>query len=181
VRNTVPVLGISIIVLLVVASGCIGNTPSKAGVGNMSNDAVVTPTDTPLTQTGTETMETITSSTAVPVELLTPKVITVLPTGTKSTTTPLGDYCVYGSRNCHLFEQCMDGCIGGGTSHTECAKKICCSSKCMDLPTSDEKVACANECLTGATGTTVPTPVPLESPTSTLAPLVTETRVPLTK
>lgn len=183
VKNTIPVLGISIIVLLVFASGCTGNIQSKAGVGNMSNEVPGTQTLVTVVPTGTDTMAT--PEPTVPVETIPSKMITIAPTGITSPVTAvpttLNDLCVFGSGNCHLYEQCMQSCISGGTSQTDCAKKICCSVKCFDLPTSDEKVACSNECLTGATGTTVPTLVPLESPTSTLAPLETETLVPLTK
>jgi hypothetical protein len=156
---------------------------SKAKVGNMSNEVLGTPTLVTVVPTGTES--TLSPEPTVPVETIPSKMITIVPTGITSgvtaVPTTLTDLCVYGSGNCHLFEQCMAGCIGGGTSQVDCAKKICCSSRCMDLPTPDQKVACANECLTGATGTTVPTLVPLESPTSTLAPLETETLVPLSK
>ena len=181
VRYTIPVLVISITLLLFFASGCIGNTPSKAGSGNLSNEMPGTPTLPTVVPTGTES--TVSSEPTVPVETIVSKMITIVPTVTESEVTKvpptLADVCIFGSKNCHLYEQCMAGCIDHDNSQTYCAKNICCSVKCMDLPTVEEKVACSNECLTGATGTTVPTLVPLSSPTETLAPLETATLVPL--
>jgi hypothetical protein len=114
--------------------------------------------------------------------------ITIVPTGTTTPVTTvtkaLNDQCIFGSGNCHLYEQCMQGCISGGNSQGYCDVEICCSSKCFDLPTLKEKEACSGECLAraGVTQvTTIPTLVPLSSPTETLAPLETETLVPLTK
>jgi hypothetical protein len=173
-------LAISVVVLLVFACGCTMDTRSKTGSGNLSNEVQGTPTSVTIAPTGTGITET--PEQTVPVETIISKTITIVPPGITSPVTvlpTLGDKCVYGSGNCHLFEQCMQGCISGGTTQTDCAKKICCSSKCMDLPTMDEKTACANECLTGATGTTVPTLVPLSSPTETLASLEIPTLVPL--
>jgi hypothetical protein len=133
----------------------------------------------------TGTGSTVSPEPTVPVETIVSKTITIVPTGITSPVTvvptALNDQCIFGSGNCHLYEQCMQSCISGGTSQTDCDKKICCSTKCFDLPTVDEKTACANVCLAGATGTTVPTLVPLSSPTETLVPLETETLVPLTK
>jgi hypothetical protein len=181
VKDTVPVLVISVVVLLVFACGCTMNTQKKAGYGNLSNEVSGKPTLPTFVPTGTES--TVSPEPTVPVETIVSKMITIVPTVTERTVTKvpptLADVCVFGSKNCHLYEQCMAGCINGGSSQTTCAKNICCSVKCMDLQTVDEKVACSNECRTGATGTTVPTLEPLSSPTETQAPLETATLVPL--
>jgi hypothetical protein len=181
VKSPAPVLVIAVVILFLLACGCTMNAPGKTGPGNLSGNAQDTQTQVTIAPTGTGDTEP--PSPTIPVETIQSKMMTIVPTGltTPVTAIPttLGNLCVFGSGNCHFYEQCMQGCISGGTSQTDCDKKICCSSKCMDLPTSDEKTACANECLTGATGTTVPTLVPLSSPTETLAPLETPTLIPL--
>ena len=124
----ISALAVLLLILLIWTGGCT-DIMTKVGVGSFGN-----------VSNGTEVTSTL---------------ATVVPTSNVTKVPPtLADVCVFGSKNCHLYEQCMAGCIDGGNSQTYCAKKICCSVKCMDMPTEKEKVACSNECLTGATGTT---------------------------
>jgi hypothetical protein len=179
VKYTIPVLSISLVVLLVFACGCTVDSRSKTDAGNLSSEVPGTPSVVTIAPTGTDNTES--PEPTVPVETIVSKMITIVPTsavsqgitpGTATTTVDLG--CL-GTTNCHFYEQCMDGCRKNGVTNCE---KVCCSSHCLDLP-SDKQPACANACLTGATGTTVPTLIPLISPTDTLAPLETATLAPL--
>jgi hypothetical protein len=158
VRHTIPVLGISLVVLLVFASGCIGNIQSKDDVRNMSNGSPGMQTTVTIGPTGTGSTET-------------------LVTGAPGVTTTSNDVCIFGSKNCHLYEQCTSDCLKSGTSPEDCAK-VCCHTKCFDLPTNDEKVACSKVCLAKLSEPTQ-TLVPLDTP-ETLVPLSTpDTLVPL--
>lgn len=142
----ISALAVLLLILLIWTGGCtdiltkagvgnFGDTQSQAGFGNASNGKQVTPTPVTIVPTGTDSTDTREDT-------------------VKTVPAVNDDTCVFGSKNCHLYEKCMAGCIDGGSSQTYCAKNICCSVKCMDMPTVEEKVACSNECLTGATGTT---------------------------
>lgn len=154
-RYTIPVLGISIVFLLIFASGCIGQ--SNSDLLNMSNGSPGTQTPVTIIPTGSKSP----GSTEIP--------------ATPVSTGPV-DVCVFGSKNCHFYEQCMTGCVGSGMSEVYCAKNVCCSSKCMDLPPQDGKVACVRQCLAEA-DTPQPTPVPPFT-TETLADLGPQTPIP---
>jgi hypothetical protein len=133
----ISALAVLLLILLIWTGGC-ADIMTKAGVGsfgNASNGKQVTPTPVTIVPTGNDSTDTRENT-------------------VKTVPAVNDDVCVFGSKNCHLYEQCMAGCIDGGSSQTYCAKNICCSVKCMDMPTVEEKVACSNECLTGATGTT---------------------------
>jgi hypothetical protein len=165
----IPVLGISIVVLLVLASGCIGTMQSKEDLRNLSNGTLGTQTPVTIVPTGTESTETTET----------------METSTRPVPTGLDDVCVFGSKNCHLYEQCTNNCLKAGTSPEDCAK-VCCNTKCFDLPTQDEKVACSKVCLaklsqptpTPTPKNTIETLAPLSTP-DTLAPLEQPTLVPL--
>jgi hypothetical protein len=107
--------------------------------------------------------------------------VTIGPTGTGSTETPTtnapvvttanNDVCIFGSKNCHLYEQCTGNCLKAGTSPEDCAK-VCCHTKCFDLPTDDEKVACSKVCLAKLSE-----PTKQDTP-ETLIPLGPQTPIP---
>lgn len=141
-RYAVSVLVTAMIVLLVFTSGCTGDSRSKTGLENASFGTQGT--QTPVTTVPTVTDRREATETPAP-----------------GVTTTLDDVCVFGSKNCHLYETCTTNCLKDGVSAAECAR-VCCNTKCFDLPTTDEKVACSKVCL-----------AQLSQPTPTLAPLDT--------
>jgi hypothetical protein len=166
VKFPVPFLVIPVLVLLVFACGCTMNASPNTGSGNLSGEALGTPTSVTIAPTGTVGVEP--KEPEVPVETIVSKMITIVPKDVKDPVNAppasSNNQCVFGSGNCHFYEQCMQSCISGGNSQGYCDVNICCSSKCFDLPTLKEKEACSGECLAraGVTQvTTVQTLIPL--------------------